>query len=213
MENSKKILLVVSVMVIGMLVGCASTQKQTTSGFLGDYPVFEKGEEGIDLRYLKEGVNFKKYKKIMMDEVVFFFMDNADYKGINPSEIKGLSEDFHSTFIEVFGSMLTDTPGPDVVRMRLAVTDIEPSSPVSGTMTTVIPIGLAVSLAKKAATGEYTGIGSASAEVEFLDSVTNERIAAAIDKAPGGKLDVGELSPAKAAFKYWAKRIFSFMEK
>ena len=50
-------------------------------------------------------------------------------------------------------------------------------------------------------------------EAEFLDSTTNERIAAAIDKAPGGKLDVGKLSPAKAAFEYWAERLGAFMDE
>jgi len=148
-----------------------------------------------------------------MDEVVFFFNTDSDYNGIHPSEIQELSKTFHSIFVETFGDLLTDTPGPDVARMRLAVTDIKPSNPVTSTMTTVVPAGLAVSMVKRGATGEYTGIGSASAEMEFLDSVTNERIAAAIDKAPGGKLDAGKMSPAKSAFKYWAKRLFSFMNE
>lgn len=211
MKRWRKFLLVVSVIVIGMLVGCVSTQKQTTSGFLKNYPVFEKGPEDIDLRYLKEGVDFKKYDKIMMDEVVFYFMPGADYQGIQPSEIQELSDKFHLTFVEMFGDMLTDTPGPNVARMRLAVTDIKPSNPVTGTVSTVVPVGLAVNIVKRGATGEYTGIGSATAEVEFLDSISNERIAAAIDKAPGGKLDLGKLSPVEHAFKYWADRLFSFM--
>ena len=97
--------------------------------------------------------------------------------------------------------------------MRLAVTDLEPSSPVGGTMSTIVPVGLAYSLIKKGTTGEYAGIGSASMEVEFLDSVSNERVAAAIDNAPGGKFDVGKLSPAKSAFEFWAKRLRTFMKE
>lgn len=85
------------------------------------------------------------------------------------------------------------------------------SSPVAGTVSTVVPVGLAVSLVKRGATGEFAGIGSATAEVEFLDSLTNERVAAAVDKAPGGKLDVAETAPVKSAFEYWAKRLFTFM--
>ena len=162
---------------------------------------------------MKPGVDFSKYDKIMMDEVQFFLAPDADYKGISPSTTKELGEDFHKSFVQELGDMLTASPGPGVARMRLAVTDIEQSKPALGTITTVVPVGLAVSLVKKGATGQYTGIGSASMEVEFLDSVTSERIAAAVDKAPGGKLDVGQYSPAKAAFEYWAKRLHAFMQQ
>ena len=80
-------------------------------------------------------------------------------------------------------------------------------------MTTIIPIGLGVSLIKKGATGEYMGIGSATMEGEILDSTTNERIAAVIDEKPGGKLDIGKLSPAKSAFEFWAKRLRAFLDE
>ena len=118
---------------------------------------------------------------------------------------------FSKIYVQELGDILTDKPGPDVARMRMAITDLEPSKPAQGAMTTVVPAGLAVSLVKKGATGEYMGIGSASCEVEFLDSLTNERVAVGIDEYPGGKLDIGELSPAKAAFKYWADRLAAFI--
>ena len=43
---------------------------------------FEAGLEGVDKRYVKKDVDFSKYKKSMMDEVVFYFDRGADYKGI-----------------------------------------------------------------------------------------------------------------------------------
>jgi hypothetical protein len=140
MKYRYQILTCLTVVVLFMaLTGCATQQKQDYSGFLQDYPPFEKGLEGVDKRYMKEGVDFGKYQKIMMDEVVFFFKQDANYKGIHPDEIKELSQEFHKAFVEVLGDRLTDTPGPNVARMRLAVTGLETSSPVSGTMTTVVP--------------------------------------------------------------------------
>lgn len=214
MQKQSRFLTVVSIIIIGMMFGCVSTQnlEQTASGFLGNYPTFSEGPEGVDMRYLKQGVDFKRYKKIMMDEVVFYFHTDSDYKGIHPSEIQELSDKFHSVFVNTFGDRLTDTPGSDVARMRLAVTNIQTSNPLTSTVTTVVPVGLAFNLVKKGAGGEYTGIGSATAEVEILDSLTNERIAAAVDKAPGGKLDMGKLSPVEAAFNYWAERLDTFMK-
>jgi hypothetical protein len=202
----------ITAFLVGTMVGCA-TQNARYSGFLQEYPSFEKGLKGIDKRYIKEGVDFSQYDKIMMDEVVFFFNERIDYKGIHPNEINELSEEFHKAFVEILGDRLTDTPGPDVIRMRLAVTDLETSSPVTGTMSTVIPVGLAVNLVKKGTTGEYIGIGSASMEAEFLDSISNERIAAVVDEAPGGKFDLGKLSAAKSAFMFWAERLKAFMDE
>jgi hypothetical protein len=214
MKHRIKVLMALSIIaLLGALMGCATQQKKDYSGFLQDYPVFEKGLKGVDKRYMKAEVDFSKYKKIMMDEVVFFFKHDADYKGIHPEEINELSREFHKAFVEVLGDRLTDTPGPDVARMRLAVTDLETSSPVSGTMTTVVPVGLAINLVKKGTTGEYIGVGSASMEAEFLDSVSNERIAVVVDQSPGGKFDLGKLSAAKSAFGFWAERLKAFLDE
>ena len=204
--------LLIAVVAFFSLVGCAETPKY--SGFLKDYPSFKPGKEGVDMVYIKEGTNFKNYNKIMMDQVVFYFKEDTDYKGINPEEIKELTEAFKKAFVDALNDAypFTETPEQDVMRVRIAITDVEPSSPTVGTMTTIIPVGLAVSVIKKGATGEYTGIGSASMEAEFLDSISNERIGAVVDKDPGGKLDLGKLTPAKEAFKFWAKRLKAFLD-
>lgn len=46
----------------------------------------------------------------------------------------------------------TDTPEPGVLRMRVAVTNLVPSNSVTGTVTTIIPIGLGISAVSKAFT-------------------------------------------------------------
>lgn len=207
-------LVIVAVIMVGMLMGCATKQpeKQARSGFLNDYPNFSEAPDGKGERYLKPGVDFTKYKRIMMDEVVFFFNSDADYKGIHPSEIQSITETFHEVFVKKFGDKLTEKPGPDVVRMRMAVTDIEPSNTITSTITTVVPVGLAVKVVKRGVTGEYTGVGTASAEVEFLDSLTNERIAAGIAKVPGEMLDVTKLSPVETTFEFFADRLYTFLQ-
>jgi hypothetical protein len=212
MKTSRILLMVLTVVAfLATVIGCAGRQEKINSGFLGTYPSFEKGAGNIDWRYLKPGIDFAKYKHVMMNEVVFYFDADADYKGIHPSEIKELSDAFHETFAQELGDILTDKPGPDVALMRLAVTDLQTSKPALGTLTTFIPVGLGVSLVKKGTTGEYIGVGSATMEAEFLDSLSNERVAAGMDKYPGGKLDVGKLSAAKSAFQYWADMLAKFI--
>ena len=75
--------------------------------------------------------------------------------------------------------------------MYCAFEHLVPNKPGLSGVTTVIPIGLAIDIVKSGAGGGHTGVGQASMEVEFLDSMTNERIAAAMDTKPGDKLETG----------------------
>ncbi len=56
---------------VASMISCASTPK--TSTFLGDYSKnLQPGPKGgANERWLKPGVNFGQYKKIMLDHVVF----------------------------------------------------------------------------------------------------------------------------------------------
>ena len=196
-----------------MLAGCASYQggKQAVrSGFLEDYPPFEKGREGVDQVWLKPDVDWKAYDKLMLDEVVFFFSDQSEYKGLTADELKELSEAYHKAFFDAMqdGYELVSEPAPGVLRMRTAITGLEKSSPVANTFSTVIPVGLGINLIKKGATGENLSVGNVSCEAEILDAETTDRLAAVVDFRPGEKLEgFSGLGPAKAAFEFWAKRV------
>jgi len=201
-------LLVVSLMVTS-IAACAKQVRY--SGFLSSYSGLAEGPKGgADLVYLKEGVNFSKYNKIMMDQVVFYFSEDSENKGIQPEEMKELADEFHKKFAEVVGSdyPFTDTPGPDVLRIRTAITNMDQSHPGIGVVTTIIPQALVISSIKKGVTGKHTGVGDATIEMEVLDSVTNERLAAAIDTRSGGKLaGWSKYGAVKEAFEFWAKRL------
>jgi hypothetical protein len=100
------------------------------------------------------------------------------------------------------------------MRLRIAVTDVVASKPGMGAISTVMPIGLALSTIKKGVTGTHTGVGQASIEVEILDSMTNERIAAAIDTRPGGKIEgFTKWGAVKGAFEFWAKRLRLWLDE
>jgi hypothetical protein len=78
----------------------------------------------------------------------------------------------------------------------------------------VIPFGLAIDLVKSGAGGGHTGVGKASREVEFLGSMTQERIAAAMDTKPGDKLEgLTKWGAAKGAFEFWAKRLRTYLDQ
>jgi hypothetical protein len=216
----KRAVKVVLVAVIGFAVMIATgyaSDKIKYSGFLTNYPTFEKGPKGgVDWRYIKPGADFKKYNKIMLDEVTFFLRPDSKYKGIQAEEMKELSEAFHQAAVkELQGAYpLVKEPGPDVMRVRVAITELQKGHPGMNVVSTVMPIGLGISIIKKGVTGKWTGVGGAGMEVEFLDSVTNERIAAAIDEKSGSKVSgMTTFGSAKEAFEFWAGRLRTFLDQ
>ncbi len=88
---------------------------------------------------MKEGVDFKRYNKIMMDHVVLYFKDDAKYKGIHPEELNEMSDAFHKAIADNLEGAypLVVEPGSDVMRLRFAITDVVASKPGMGTIATV----------------------------------------------------------------------------
>jgi len=214
------------VLLMGMILvgGCATTDSAKTgavaanAGFLGDYSAkLEPGPEGgAKLRWLKPGVDFANYNKVMLDSVVFFFADDSEYKGMDPQELKEIADAANLQLVNTLKEKypVVATPGPDVVRIRFAITELKQSRPAVSAVTSVVPIGLGVSLVKKGATGSWSGSGSTGAELMALDSTTNEVIAAAKDdRAAGFTERFTKWGSAEEAFKFWAERVKLFLDQ
>jgi len=206
--------------IIGIIAVCiflslgvaqAKLKPKEYSGFLVDYSQLKPGPKGgVAMVYRKKGVDFKKYNKIMLDHVVFYLKDDAENKGIDPVEMAELSEKFHKSAIDGLGAAypLVDKPGPDVMRIRVAITDLELPSHTANAINTILPAGTAISTVKKGSTGKGPAVGEISMEFEFLDSETNQRIAAGVDRRAGGKTEsMNKLGTAEDAFKFWAQRL------
>jgi hypothetical protein len=204
-----------------VFAGCAST-KPHYSGFLDTYPEFQPGAEGgVDFVYLKDGVDFKKYNKVMLDNIIFFTDPGAQFKGVEADELKKLEDSFHSALknemekeYPYVSYPIVNKPGPDVMKLRVAVTTLNPGRPVvCGAAMAVLPLSLTVGEVKESVTGKNIGVGTASIEAEMLDSMTNERIAAAMDTFNGSKDSCVEKEGlAHEAFGFWAARLRFFMD-
>ena len=147
-------------LVFGLLVGCAATSTSTPSAFLHNPPRFEPGpDDGVDQLYTRPGMDLRRYRRVMVDEVQFYLKQGAVEQGIQASELKDLADTFHRAVFEALGNAypLTGEPGDDVLRIRLALTNIETSNPAVSGLTTVLPVGLAMSVANRTTTESYTG--------------------------------------------------------
>jgi hypothetical protein len=206
---------VIIVLVLTAPAGFGAEQKY--SGFLeGYYANLQPGpEEGVKSRWLKPGVDFGQYKKIMLDSVVFFFADDSQYKGIDPQDMKDLADGLNKEVVAALKDKapFVAEPGPDIVRIRFAITGLKQSRPGLSSISTVLPVGLALNLVKKGAGGNWSGSGATSMEVMVLDSTTNDVIAVAVDDRTAGFTErFSKWGSAQEAFKFWAQRLGAFVE-
>ena len=214
----KTVRVVLAIMIgFALMASAGSAAEPKYSGFLGDlYKNLEPGPEGgAKMRWMKPGVMFGKYDKFMVDSVIFFFADDSEYKGIDPNEMKELADNFNQAIVAAFKDKypIVVEQGPDVARIRIAITGVKASKPGVSAVSSILPIGLAVSLVKKGATGSYSGSGTTSAELEFLDTTTNQPIAAAVDERSAAFGDrFKKWESAEEAFKYWAEHIVAFID-
>jgi hypothetical protein len=210
---------VVLAAVIGfvLMVSTGFAAEPKYSGFLGDdYKNLQPGPEGgVKMRWMKPGVMFGKYNKFMVDSVIFFFADDSEYKGIDPNEMKELADGFNQAIVAAFKDKypIVTEPGPDVARIRIAITGVKASKPGVSAVSSVLPIGLAFSLVKKGAAGSWSGSGATSAEMEALDSLTNDVILAAVDDRSAAFTErFSKWGSAQEAFKFWAERMVAFID-
>lgn len=176
-----------------LTIGCSTAPKVTQTGFLSDYSMLGKDPQGFaEKAYVNKTTVFKLYDKFMIDKVVFFTKNDAEYKGLSADDLTEISNHLYNAIVGELSANYsqTDKPGTGVMRIRMAVTDIIPTNPITSGVTTVVPVGIAVTAGARAISGAHVGMGGASFEAEILDSQTNDLLAAAIDAKTGKKYKV-----------------------
>jgi hypothetical protein len=206
---------------VASMISCASTPKATGKSFIGDYEknLQEGPKGGAKQRWLKPDVDFKKYSKVILEHVVFFFDDTSEYKGIDTAELDEVAKNADLALVSALKDKypIVTEPGPDVVRIRFAITNLKASKPVVGVITTVtmiMPIGAAISLVKKGTTGSWSGSGATGSEMMAIDSMTNEVIAVAKDDQSAAFFDrYTKYGSVEDAFKFWGERLVYFLDE
>lgn len=206
-------------MVIAFSISNGFAEDPKFSGFLGDAAVYSKltpgPESGAKMRWLKPGVNFSQYSKLMVDSVIFHFAPDSETV-IDPKEMNELADACNLELVNALKEKypIVGEPGPGVMRIRIAITNFKASKPGISTISSVMPIGLGISLLKKGATGGWSGGGEIGAELIALDSQTNEVIVLGVDeKQAAFEQRFSKTGVATEAFKFWAERIRKFLDE
>lgn len=201
------------------LTACTTTKQARSvkeSGFLSDYSQLHKGKgDQARLVYINPVVDWNKYTKMYIEPVQLWDSDDKDSKlGKLSKENQQMLTSFLYTELnnELQKSYtIVDSPGPDTIVLRSAITEANKSAPVRNLLTSIVPFGIAASMLKNVAFGTGIGVGDVQVEAELLDGHTNERLAAAVDRRAGTKalrtkFD-GTWGDVKLAFEFWSARL------
>ncbi len=169
------------------------------SGFLEHYDDLEPDPTSKGRFWFERpGFDWRNYHRVAIDPISIHLEPNR--QEINDRQVRALTDYFADAVRNELGDAypLTQSSGPDVLRIRAAVTDLEPARPLLNLLT-----ALAVPM--------RFDVGRASIEVELLDSVTGERLAAMMDTKRGSKLKVWQgfsrWSDTRGAFRAWAREL------
>jgi hypothetical protein len=200
-----------------LIAGCQTplgVRKVTPSGFLGDSSQLKAGESGqAKLVYINAETNFAKYNKVMIDPIKVWAGEKSKLKELPKKDVEALINYLDATVRENLKKDYTivKQAGPDVMRLRIAITEGKKANVILNTMSSVIPVGMAVDAVKFIAVGTHASVGEAAVEAEIVDSVSGERLIAAIDGRAGRKNIVsGNFSgwgDVQDAYDYWAKKL------
>ena len=216
-----KILVGVLGMVMG-IGGCVQTHQvkdqDIKTGFLvNSYPLLQPGKEGEgNLVYMNPKAKWKNYNKIMLDAVSVWFGEDSqasDTGVVPPDDVRALANSFYKKLSEHLSKDYTivQSSGPDVMRLSVALTDVEHGMPLLDSISTVAlsPI-YALDMDRKVASSTHLFVGHANVEARLVDSMSGELLGAGIDQRAGGRKlgkGTGFWRDVENVFDYWAAKI------
>ena len=198
------------------LGGCGVGSHQARSLDVNESPlvnpdILVKGADDQALyRYVNPKADFKQYSKLMIDPVLVY-----KYAELDKEELENYQKLANNAYVYLMKEMEKDYqivkfPEPGALRIQMAIVDADSSKPVRNTLSTVVPIGMALSAVKYSATGKQAGVGEITLQLRITDANTGELLGAALDRRVGGK----ELTKlwsswhnADDALQYWAKKV------
>ena len=220
-----------------LVAGCASTNGKAKvdegpkySGFLSDYSKLQPDPDGSKaMRYINPETSLKKYNKVMIDKIVISLKSDAEYKAIDPEEMKALTDYFREAITKELGSdyPVVNQAGPGVLRARIAITDLVPTKTAMTVVVLVTPYATVADLASGAASkggaGSAPYLGHSAVEVEGMDSETLQPVFSYVEQKFPKKYDVENPTAyfdaystwayVKNNFDYWAKKFRTRMDE
>ena len=185
------------------LVGCAQAPDATPSGFLNDYSQLRPVKEypGAQL-YRNPSMGPDDYDKFILEPVIAYFAPNATGTAIDPRKVEVLTTYFHDQIAKALSEkrQRAQAPGPRVLRIRVAITDIKPRVHTWDVRPADAP----------------TYPGGANVEIEAVDSQSGEIVLAVMDSLKGQVTTLDEreeFEDAKLALRRGAEHLRDLIQR
>ena len=215
---------VVTVLALVCALGCGAVRSRRAApeltGFLGDYSRLEPIPElEGQLAYVRDGVDWSRYDAIELDSVTLWATDGTTQ--LTAEEQQMLTDVLYAALAEELGArfVLADRSGPGVLRVRAALTQAKGANVPMRALSTIVPQALLLGAGVGLSLDTARTVGTATVELEVLDSVTDRRLVALVDQRAGTK---SLLAPGRtfatwgdveAACDFWASRVAEALEK
>jgi hypothetical protein len=199
-----------SVLGSGAGVTASDTSRMTKSGFLSDYARLAPAPWGDGIQCWRDSkLDAKKYNKVMISRMTVMLKPDQQ-KGVDPADLKTLTDYFHDALVKALKPQMqvVDKPGPGVVVIRIALTNLVPTGVAESLTGTLVPYGFVAEAGSGVATGRPAGstpyLGETGMEMQFRDGASGTILGECRDTEIGRKYAADLGSSATGAAQTWA---------
>jgi len=194
-----------------LAAGCQSTGPEVPShsGFLSDYSQLQPApdREGVAL-YIDRSADYRPYTKLMFEPVQILLTPNPEYPQVPQDALARMGMQFQESLRRALEPtyQVVSTPGPDVLRVRAAITGVQPAKPPASAID-YLPFKAIYNVGREAA-GAGPRVAEMTAEMEVLGPNGKRLMAATSTRKGDMTLPQGDQitwSALQSISDYWAK--------
>ena len=180
-------------------------------GFLTEYTRLQPMPGGGGMLCWRDpGADWKQYGKVMFERIQVYLKPGAmQMQPVDPTDLKMLIDYFHADLVKAIGpeAQVVTAPGPGVLRVRIALTDLVPTNQLASLAGTAAPYGFVAEIGSGAATGRPVGstpyLGQTGMQAQFRDGATGKVIGECADTEIGLKYAADMNAGAAGAAEAW----------
>ena len=204
------------VVLLALGAGCAKIKRARSvehAGFVPQklYAKMTPGEEGqVSQRWVKEGVNWASYDKIMLDPIQLW--RGVGMEDVPSEDVQTLADNFYNLLYVSLSKdyEMVTKPQAGALRLQIALTRAEQSVVGLDTVSTLHPGSLAISGIKEYITEKPAFVGEAMVEAMVKDAKTRRLLAAGVDRRVGGKAldkEISSWNDVTNAMEWWSEML------
>ena len=194
---------------VGTVASEATVANVARVGFLTNYARLQPMPDGGGmLCWRQPGVNWKLYDKVMFERIQVAFKAGSQ-NTVDPTDLKMLVDYFHADLVKALQGQvqIVTAPGPGVLRVRIALTNLAPTNTIASLAGTAAPYGFVAEIGSGAATGRPVGstpyLGQTGMEAQFRDGATGNVVGECADTEIGLKYAADINAGATGAAESW----------